>query len=137
MRPFRVAYLVSHPIQYQVPLLQRLAAHPEIALQVYYMDDVGARRYLDSEFGVSVQWDLPLLDGYVWRLLRNRSPLPEADHFLRFVHPEIIGMLRRERYDALIVHGYAHATEWLAFLGAWVSRTMPSFSMAMTLATGA
>jgi glycosyltransferase involved in cell wall biosynthesis len=120
---FRVAYLVSHPIQYQAPLLQRLAVHPEISLHVYYMDDQGARGTPDREFGLPVRWDLPLLDGYTWTLLRNRSPWPEADHALRFVHPEIAGILRRERYDALIVHGYAHLTEWLAFFGAWASRT--------------
>jgi len=124
MTPFRVAYLVTHPIQYQVPLLRRLAAHPELELTVYYMDDAGARRYLDPEFGVAVQWDLPLLDGYTWHVLRgNRSPVPGADHFLRYVHPSVVRVLRAERYDALIVHGYAHATEWLAFLGAWASRT--------------
>lgn len=120
---FRVAYLVSHPIQYQVPLLQRLAAHPEIALRVHYMSDQGARLSRDPEFGVSLQWDAPLLDGYDWTLLPNRSPWPGADHPLRFVHPAIAGILARERYDAVIVHGYAHATEWLAFLGAWRSRT--------------
>lgn len=115
---FRVAYLVTHPIQYQVPLLCRLAAHPEISLHVYYMDDHGARPGRDPEFGVPVQWDVPLLDGYPWTLLRNISPWPEADHFVRFIHPEIIPVLRRDRYDALIVHGYNHVTEWLAFLGA-------------------
>jgi glycosyltransferase involved in cell wall biosynthesis len=123
VRPWRVAYLVSHPIQYQAPLLRLLAARPEIDLCVYYMDDAGARPRLDPEFGVSVRWDIPLLDGYAWRLLRNRSPWPHGDHFLRFIHPEIIGVLRRERYDALIVHGYARMTEWLAFVGAWASRT--------------
>ncbi|HLW46985.1 MAG TPA: glycosyltransferase [bacterium] len=120
---FRLAYLVSHPIQYQVPLLQRLAAHPEIALHVYYMTDEGARLSRDPEFGVPIQWDVPLLEGYAWTLLRNRSWWPGADHPLRFVHPSLPGVLGRERYDALIVHGYAHATEWLAFWGARRSRT--------------
>ncbi|HXX37952.1 MAG TPA: glycosyltransferase family 4 protein [bacterium] len=123
MTPFRLAYLISHPIQYQVPLLRRLAAHPEVDLTVYYMDDVGAREYRDPEFGVAVRWDLPMLDGYVWRVLPNWSPIPDADHFLRYIQPSVVAVLRRERYDALIVHGYAHATEWLAFLGAWASRT--------------
>jgi glycosyltransferase involved in cell wall biosynthesis len=121
--PIRVAYLVSHPIQYQVPLLRRLAAHPEISLHVYYMNDLGAVPRLDPEFGVLVQWDLPLMDGYAWSLLRNVSPWPRADHFLCFIHPEIVAVLRRERYDALIVHGYNRASHWLAFLGAWVSHT--------------
>jgi len=115
MTPYRVAYLVSHPIQYQAPMLRRLAAHPEVALQVYFMDDQGARLYQDPEFGVPIQWDVPLLDGYASRVLRNRSPWPAGDHALRFIHPEIAGALRRGRFDALIVHGYAHATEWLAF----------------------
>ncbi len=121
--PFRLAYLVSHPIQYQVPLLRRLAAHPDVDLTVYYMDDAGARQYRDPEFGVTVQWDLPLLDGYSWRVLPNRSPIPRADHFLRYLQPSVIRALRRGRYDAVVVHGYAHATEWLAFLGAWLSGT--------------
>ncbi len=121
---FRVAYLVSHPIQYQAPLLQRLAAHPEIALHVYYMDDLGVRPGRDDpEFGVPAQWDLPLLDGYDWTLLRNLSPWSGTDSFVRFIHPGIVAALLRERFDALIVHGYNHATEWLAFAGAWASRT--------------
>jgi glycosyltransferase involved in cell wall biosynthesis len=56
-------------------------------------------------------------------VLRNRSWWPRADHPFRFVHPSIAGALRRGRYDALIVHGYAHLTEWLAFLWAQRSRT--------------
>lgn len=123
LTPYRVAYLVSHPIQYQAPLLRRLAAHPEVALHVYYMDDQGARLHHDAEFGVAFQWDVPLLDGYRWTVLHNRSPWPRADHFARFVHPEIVATLGRERYDALIVHGYAHATDWLAFFGARRSGT--------------
>lgn len=87
------------------------------------MTDQGARRSRDPEFGVDIQWDVPLLDGYGWTQLRNRSPWPDADHPFRFVHPSVGRVLRRERYDALIVHGYAHATEWLAFAGAWGSRT--------------
>jgi glycosyltransferase involved in cell wall biosynthesis len=118
MTPYRIAYLVSHPIQYQAPLLRRLAAHPDVMLQVYFMDDQGARVYEDPEFGVPVQWDVPLLEGYAWQLLHNRSPWRAADHVGRFIHPEIVRVLRRGRFDALIVHGYAHVTEWLAFLAA-------------------
>jgi glycosyltransferase involved in cell wall biosynthesis len=123
MTRFRLAYLVSHPIQYQAPLLRLVDAHPEIALHVYYMDDPGSRLARDREFGVPVQWDIPLREGYISTILRNRSPIPNSDRFLRFIHPEMLRVLTRERYDALIVHGYAHATEWLAFLGARLSRT--------------
>jgi hypothetical protein len=63
-RPVRVAYFVSHPIQYQAPLLRRIAQEPDIDLTVFFSSDVSARGYKDAGFGVHVQWDVPLLDGY-------------------------------------------------------------------------
>ena len=63
-RSVRLAYLVSHPIQYQVPLLRRIAAEPDIDLTVLYGSDFSVRGYKDDGFGVELKWDLPLLDGY-------------------------------------------------------------------------
>lgn len=117
---FRVAYLVSHPIQYQAPLLQRLASHPEISLHVFYMELPKGRS--DPEFGIPIQWDIPLLEGYPWSRLCNVSPFRRTSGFLRFVHPGIVSALMRGRYDALIVHGYAHCTEWIAFVTAWARK---------------
>src|SRR3984957_9971855 len=60
----RLAYLVSHPIQYQAPLLRRIAQEPDIDLTVFYGSDFSVRGYKDEGFGVGVKWDVPLLDGY-------------------------------------------------------------------------
>src|ERR1700677_4538330 len=61
----RLAYLVSHPIQYQAPLLRRIAQEPDIDLTVFFASDFSVRGYKDVGFGgVGVQWDVPLLDGY-------------------------------------------------------------------------
>ena len=38
-RRVRLAYLVSHPIQYQSPLLRRIAEDPEIDLTVFFGSD--------------------------------------------------------------------------------------------------
>jgi len=38
-RRVRLAYLVSHPIQYQAPLLRRLAQEPDIDLTVFFGSD--------------------------------------------------------------------------------------------------
>ena len=35
----RLAYLVSHPIQYQAPLLRRIAQEPDIELTVFFGSD--------------------------------------------------------------------------------------------------
>src|SRR5579862_4772779 len=60
----RLAYLVSHPIQYQAPLLRRIAQEPDIDLTVLFGSDFSVRGYKDEGFGVGVKWDVPLLDGY-------------------------------------------------------------------------
>ncbi len=60
----RLLYLVSHPIQYQAPLLRLIAREPDIALRVVFEQDFSSGRYRDEGFGVDVQWDIPLRDGY-------------------------------------------------------------------------
>src|SRR5436305_15239443 len=69
-RPLRLAYIVSHPIQYQAPLLRRVAQEPDIDLTVFFCSDQGAREYVDRQFGgVRVKWDVPLLEGYRFQFL--------------------------------------------------------------------
>jgi glycosyltransferase involved in cell wall biosynthesis len=104
---YRVACLVSHPIQYQAPLFRYLAARPGIELTVFFLSDLSTRAYRDSGFGVSVKWDVPLLDGYRHEFL----PRVGSGSGLSFWRPWTFGLrarLRRGRFDALWVHGYAH-----------------------------
>jgi glycosyltransferase involved in cell wall biosynthesis len=104
---YRVACLVSHPIQYQAPLFRYLAARPGIDLTVFFLSDLSVRAYPDAGFGVNVKWDVPLLDGYRHEFL----PRVGSGSELSFWRPWTFGLrarLRRGRFDALWVHGYAH-----------------------------
>jgi glycosyltransferase involved in cell wall biosynthesis len=107
----RLAYLVSHPIQYQAPLLRRIAEEPDIDLTVFFGSDFSVRGYRDEGFGVGVKWDIPLLDGYRHEFLprlRDRGTVSVAS-------PLNYGIVSRLRggeggdadFDALWVHGYA------------------------------
>ena len=49
-RRVRLAYLVSHPIQYQAPLLRRLAQEPDIDLTVLFGSNFSAKGYQDRGF---------------------------------------------------------------------------------------
>lgn len=60
----RLLYLVSHPIQYQAPLLRRIAQEPGIQLRVIFGSTATAGVYRDAGFAQAIQWDVPLLDGY-------------------------------------------------------------------------
>src|SRR5882757_4115826 len=67
----RLAYLVTHPIQYQAPLLRRIAREEDIDLTVFFGSDHSLRSYKDAGFGVEVTWDVPLLDGYKSEFLKT------------------------------------------------------------------
>jgi glycosyltransferase involved in cell wall biosynthesis len=62
-----------------------------------------------------VEWDVPLLDGYRYLTLRHLTRRPDVGRFSGLLNPSVVDVLRRERFDVLAVHGWAHATHWLAF----------------------
>ncbi len=57
-------YLVSHPIQYQAPLLKRVAAESDIRFRVIFEHGRPTGPRFDPGFGRDIQWDLPLTEGY-------------------------------------------------------------------------
>lgn len=123
VRPFRVAFLVSHPVQYHVPLFRALAARGDVDLTVYFCSTWGSEEFVDPQFGRKIKWDLDLLSGYRHVFLRNIARRAGPDRPWGLFNPGIMREIWANRYDALIVHGYAHATNWLAFFAGWTSRT--------------
>lgn len=117
-KKWNLGVLLSHPIQYHVPLMRKLASQPSINLTVLFMSDTGIREKHIRGYGETIKWDVPLLDGYNSEFLRNYSPRANTDSFWSRFNPGIISQLRRHRFDALILHGYSSPTEWLALLGA-------------------
>lgn len=112
-RPVRLAYLVSHPIQYQAPLLRRIAADPGIALTVFFCSDRSVGRFHDPGFGRAIAWDVPLLDGYDHEFLPAFGGRQRINFWRPFNHG-LAGRLRQGGFDALWVHGYARWTHWIA-----------------------
>lgn len=119
-RPFRIAYFVSHPIQYQAPLLRQIAALPGISLKVFFFSDISIRSYVDRGFGVAVKWDVPLLDGYDSEFLptiRNRGGLAFADPICTGIDEK----LKNGNFDAVWLHGY-HTVNHLHVL--WAAKRL-------------
>jgi glycosyltransferase involved in cell wall biosynthesis len=121
-RPYRLAVLASHVIQYQGPLFQILAQHPEIELTVFFCSRQGIQSYRDQGFGQQVKWDVPLLDGYRSHFLPNWSPMPNPSTFWGLINPAIVRLLKPADFDAVWVHGWAHFTIRLALLTAFARR---------------
>lgn len=106
---------MSHPIQYQVPLLRKIAAREEIDLTAYFFWDFGVKETKDPEFGKGVKWDIPILEGYKYKFIKNYAKNPSSSFFgqLNFgIIPELI----KNKYDAVLVYGWNSLPNWLAFL---------------------
>lgn len=105
--PYRLAYLVSHPIQYQAPLLRFLAAQPDLDVTTLFLSDMSIREYRDPGFGINIHWDVPLLGGYRHEFL----PVVGRRDRITSCRPWVIGLrdrLQAGGFDVLWVHGYAH-----------------------------
>lgn len=120
-RSVRLAYVVSHPIQYQAPLLRRIAQEPEIDLTVLFGANFSLRGYRDEGFGVEVAWDVPLLEGYRSELLprlRDTGTVSPLSPISRGIYRRLRNDDGSPAFDALWVHGYASANGLHAILAA-------------------
>ena len=125
---YRVLLVGSHPTQYGSPQFRQMAQHPQLEVLVAYCSLQGAEAAVDPDFGVPVQWDIPLLDGYSWVELSNRSPRPGLGRFFGLLNPGLWNLIRRGRFDAVIIFtGYACASFWIAVAAAKSSRTAVLF----------
>lgn len=117
-RPYRLAVLHSHPIQYFAPLYRRLAREPDIDLTVYYCSRQGVEAYDDEGFGVPVQWDVPLLEGYRYQFLRNLRRKDRVGGAFSLVNPGLVAELWRNQPEALWVNGHRYFSYLLGIVAA-------------------
>ena len=118
---YRLAVLSTHPIQYLTPFYRHLSRHPKIDLTVFFYTDWGLKPYKDEWFGQVVKWDIPLIDDYKCKFLRNFNLVPKPSSFFGVISPGIIKELKDGNFDAVLVHGWSRFTDWIAMLTAFAS----------------
>lgn len=102
----KLLVLASHPVQYHAPVFrcmaQELAARGD-ELLVVYLSDFSIQGYRDREFGQSIAWDEPLLNGYRSVVLNpNQTKQPKGFWSLRATG--FPALLRQEKPDRLLIH---------------------------------
>jgi glycosyltransferase involved in cell wall biosynthesis len=121
-RRYRVLAIASHPVQYAAPIFRLMARHPRLDFHVAYCSLRGAEAGHDPEFGRSVKWDIPLLDGYAWTHEPNRGSGSES--FFGLYNPALWKVIREGRFDAVLCYtGYLRASFWISYFAAKLSRT--------------
>jgi len=118
-RRLRLLVVSSHPVQYATPIFRLLAADSRVEIHVAYCSLQGAELDVDPGFGVRVKWDIPLLEGYPWTSLPNRSWNPRVGSFFGLFNPGIWWLIFRGNFDAVVlITGYVCATFWIAIAAA-------------------
>ncbi|MFH7024933.1 MAG: glycosyltransferase family 4 protein [Heteroscytonema crispum UTEX LB 1556] len=110
----RLAYFVSHPIQYQAPLLRLIAADPEIELKVFFYSDFSLKAYEDAGFGRLIEWDVPLTQGYDYHFLDCWGSKKQQNVLQQSLAKDISKQLQQGKFDAVWVHGWS----WLCSIQA-------------------
>jgi hypothetical protein len=133
---YRIGILCTHPVQYYAPWYRELASRANINLTVYYAHRPTPEDQAAAGFGVPFEWDVPLLSGDRYRFLTNRSPRPATDRYRGCDTPEIADIIRQERFDGFVVHGWYTRSYWQAIRACWQTGTPVKVRGASTLLMG-
>jgi glycosyltransferase involved in cell wall biosynthesis len=119
----KISYFISHPIQYQAPLLKYLHENlKDVDLEVVYFTKhtIGG---LDKQFGVNIIWDIPLLQGYKYVFLKNFSLRPAVSgSFFGLVNFGVINYLIKRKPESIILHGWSYFSNILVLVVAKLLR---------------
>ncbi|MET4083605.1 glycosyltransferase involved in cell wall biosynthesis [Pedobacter sp. UYP30] len=103
----KLAVVITHPIQYYVPVFQLLAKACD--LKVFYTwGDKGTKEKYDPAFKKLIHWDLPLLDGYNYQLLQNTAKNPGSHRYKGIDNPDLIQQINTFKPDVILVYGWAY-----------------------------
>lgn len=111
-----VVYFLTHPIQYQSPMLRALVA-AGVNVHVVYGPMAADWAAHDAELGRDVPWDLPLLEGYSHEFVQ--SPFMFGPAGLLCLRPRIKRLLQRLKPDAVWIHGWGDVYSVAAWNVAW------------------
>ena len=105
----KVACLVSHPIQYQVPLFRKITKEKKIDFEVIFISSMSIGKYVDKGFNTSVKWDIPLLGGYKGYFLDKVQTTFRVPRIFK-VQINLWMFLKKNKYEVLWIHGWGNLT---------------------------
>jgi glycosyltransferase involved in cell wall biosynthesis len=123
MKCDKLAIYAIHPIMYQTPIFKELEDNIKnnklnLDSTILYGDDLSLKEVFFKETNVVFKPDIPfLMDGYKYEFLKNYAKDARGG-FLSRINPGIFNKLRKEKYDAILIHGYESLTAWFTMFAA-------------------
>jgi glycosyltransferase involved in cell wall biosynthesis len=113
-----LAIITTHPIQYQTPIWQALAADGRVPFEVWYLTDFGTRPSHDREFGKTFSWDIETLSGYPHHFLKTADGATPVDFWQCRLREDLRDRLRASAVKAVWLQGWQVAGYWQAIRAA-------------------
>ncbi len=112
---------------YQVPIFKDLKkkldnTNLNLKFVVLFGDDLSLKNTFSKAFQTSFSYGNWLIKGYNHKFLKNYARDPRAGFFSR-INFGIFKELRKEKYDAILIHGYESLTSWLVMAAAKLTGT--------------
>ena len=116
-----LAIFESHPIQYRAPVYRELERLVPNQFHVFYGTDVTLRGARDTDFGNTLTWDEPLLEGYPNTVLQQERGEPLKG--FRSLHGRGLSrVFNHFRPKAILQTQYFYEYDFAALLQAYVRR---------------
>lgn len=107
----KLAIVITHPIQYYVPVFQELAKEKQLEIKVFYTwGEAAKKNKFDPDFGKEIDWDIPLLEGYDYHFPKNIADNPGSHHKKGIINPNLKNEIQEWEANALLVFGYAYVS---------------------------
>jgi len=103
---YRLAIVLSHPVQYYSPWFRWLRANTALEFRVFYLWEFGVTDQRDPQFGTTFRWDVDLLAGYESEFVPNIARDPGTHHFSGLDNPQLTTRLAAWHPGAVLLFGY-------------------------------
>lgn len=104
----KLAIISTHPIQYNAPLFRRLTERGAVAVKVFYTWGAAVlENKYDPGFGKTIEWDIPLTEGYEYDFVENIATNPGSHHFKGIDNPGLIAAITEWQAEAVLVFGWS------------------------------
>jgi len=103
----RLAIISTHPIQYNAPFFRELNLQEDIVVKVFYTWSQATGKIYDPGFGVTREWDIPLLEGYEYEFIKNISLRPGSHHFFGIINPSLISKVKKWKPNSILIYGWS------------------------------
>lgn len=97
----KILYLLSHPIQYQSPLIKSISLEKHLKLKVLYESIFSLKKNYDREFDKSIKYDVDLINNYEFDFINKKKNI----NFFIYIF-KVQKKLNDFKPDFVWVHGY-------------------------------